>query len=92
MYFELGIYFLMNTLLNSLLVAPTRCLSTPSPSFLSKNQLAKEGSESVVLEVIPALAPSQDKSLKADGSLCPIRALCCFLLGPQAEQGAGLCL
>ena len=30
----------------------------PSPSFLSKNQLAKEGPESVAPVVIPALAPS----------------------------------
>ena len=35
----------------------------PSPSFLSKNQLAKEGPESVAPVVIPALAPTLDKSL-----------------------------
>ena len=32
----------------------------PSPSFLSKNQLAKEGPESVAPVVIPALAPTLD--------------------------------
>ena len=46
----------------------------PSPSFLSKNQLAKEGPESVAPVVIPALAPTLDKSIKSDRSLCPVRA------------------
>ena len=51
----------------------------PSPSFLSKNQLAKEGPDSVTLVVIPALAPTLDRSLKSDRTLCPVRALCCYL-------------
>ena len=51
----------------------------PSPSFLSKNQLAKEGPESVAPVVIPALAPTLDRSLKPDRSLCPIRALRYYL-------------
>ena len=51
----------------------------PSPSFLSKNQLAKEGPGSVAPVVIPALAPTRDKSLKSDRSLCPVRALCYYL-------------
>ena len=51
----------------------------PSPSFLSKNQLAKEGPDSVAPVVIPALAPTLDKSLKGDRSLCPVRALRCYL-------------
>ena len=51
----------------------------PSPSFLSKNQLAKEGPDSVSPVVIPALAPTLDKSLKSDRSLCPVRALCYYL-------------
>ena len=42
----------------------------PSPSFPSKNQLAKEGPVSVALVVIPALAPTLDRSLKSDRSLC----------------------
>ena len=41
----------------------------PSLSFLSKNQLAKEGPDSVAPVVIPALAPTQDNSLKSDRSL-----------------------
>ena len=51
----------------------------PSPSFLSKNWLAKEGPDSVAPVVIPALAPTLDKSLKADRSLCPVRALHYYL-------------
>ena len=51
----------------------------PSPSFLSKNQLAKEGPDSVALVVIPALAPTLDRSLKSDRSLCPVRALRYYL-------------
>ena len=49
------------------------------PSFLSKNHLAKEGPECVALVVIPALAPTLDKSLKEDRSLCPVRALRYYL-------------
>ena len=51
----------------------------PSPSFLSKHQLAKEGPDSVAPVVIPALAPTLDKSLKSDRSLCPVRALRYYL-------------
>ena len=51
----------------------------PSPSFLSKNQLAKEGPQSIAPVVIPALAPTLDKSLKSDRSLCPVRALRYYL-------------
>ena len=45
----------------------------PSPSFLSKNQLAKDGPDSVAPVVIPALAPTLDRSRYR--SLCPVRAL-----------------
>ena len=51
----------------------------PSPSFLSKNQLAKEGPDSVAPVVIPAQAPTLDRSLKSDRSLCPVRALRYYL-------------
>ena len=47
----------------------------PSPSFLSKNQVAKEGPDSDAPVVKPALAPTLDRSLKSDRSLCPVRAL-----------------
>ena len=48
----------------------------PSTSFLSKNQLAREGPSCVV---IPALAFSLDKSLTEDKSLCLVRALRYYL-------------
>ena len=51
----------------------------PSPSFLSKNQLAKEGPDCVAPVVIPALAQTLDRSLKSDRSLCPVRALRYYL-------------
>ena len=51
----------------------------PSPSFLAKNHLAKEGPECVAPVVIPALAPTLDKSLKEDRSLCPVQALRYYL-------------
>ena len=51
----------------------------PSPSFLTKNQLAKEGPDSVAPGVITALAPTLDRSLKSDRSLCPVRALRYYL-------------
>ena len=51
----------------------------PSPSFLSKNQLAKEGPDSVAPVVIPALALTLDRSLKSDRSLCPVIALHYYL-------------
>ena len=41
----------------------------PSPSILSKNQLTKEGPDSVAPVVIPALAPTLDKSPKGDRPL-----------------------
>ena len=51
----------------------------PSPSFISKNQLGKEGPASVAPVVIPALSTSLDRSLKEDRSLCPVRALRYYL-------------
>ena len=57
----------------------------PSPSFLSKNQLAEEGPDSVAPVVIPALAPTLDKSLKGDRSSCPVRALRYYLDGTSGR-------
>ena len=51
----------------------------PSKSFLAKNHLTKEGPECVAPLVIPALAPTLDKSLKEDRSLCPVSALRYYL-------------
>ena len=65
----------------------------PSPSFLSKNHLAKEGPERVAVVIIPALAPTLDKSLKEDRSLCPVRALRYYLnMTQDLRQGIGFCL
>ena len=50
-----------------------------SPSFLCKNQLTKEGPDSVAPVVIPDLAPTVDKLFKSDRSLCPVRALYYYL-------------
>ena len=52
---------------------------SPSPCFLSKNQLAQEGPGSIAPVVIPALAPTLNSSLKEDRSICPVRALLYFL-------------
>ena len=57
----------------------------PSPSFLSKNQLAKEGHDSVAPVVIPALAPTLARSLKSDRSLCLVKVLRYFWTGPQTS-------
>ena len=51
----------------------------PSPSFLAKNHLVKEGPDCVAPVVIPALAPTLDKSLKEDRSLCSVRVLRYYL-------------
>ena len=51
----------------------------PSPSFLSKNQLAPEGPSCVAPLVIPALAPTLSKSLQQNKSLCPVRAMQYYL-------------
>ena len=50
-----------------------------SPSFLSKNQLPKDVRYSMATVVISALAPTLDKSLKSDRSLCLVRALYYYL-------------
>ena len=66
----------------------------PSPSFLSKNQPAKEGPDSVAPVVTPALAPTLDKSLKGDMSLCPVKALHYYLdmTSDLRQNRVGLCL
>ena len=51
---------------------------TPSPSFIPKNQLAREGTQAVSPVVIPALKTSQDDRDK-DILLCPVRALSIYL-------------
>ena len=51
----------------------------PSSDFIAKNQLAREGSQSVSLVTIPALTIIVDRQLKEDRTLCPVRALRYYL-------------
>ena len=52
-----------------------RCYFIPHPAFFSNNQLPKKSPDSVAPLVILSLAPTLDKSLKGDRSLCPVRSL-----------------
>ena len=47
----------------------------PSPEFIAKNQLARDGPSSVAPVQIPALAPVVGRDLEGDRTLCPVRAL-----------------
>ena len=46
-----------------------------SSDFIAKNQLAREGSQSVSPVTIPALTTVVDRQFKEDRTLCPVRAL-----------------
>ena len=48
-------------------------------NFIAKNKLAREGSQSVSLVAIPALATIVDKQFIEDRTLCPVRALRYYL-------------
>ena len=47
----------------------------PSSDFIAKNQVAREGSQSVSPVTIPALTTIVDRQFKEDRTLCPVRAL-----------------
>ena len=51
----------------------------PSSDFIAKNQLAREGSQSVSPVIIPALTTIVDRQVKEDRTLCPVRALRYYL-------------
>ena len=51
----------------------------PSSDFIAKNQLAREGSQSVSPVTIPALTTILDRQFKEDRTLCPVRALRFYL-------------
>ena len=51
----------------------------PSSDFIVKNQLAREGSQSVSLVTIPALTTIVDRQFKEDWTLCLVRALRYYL-------------
>ena len=64
----------------------------PLPSFLSKNQLAKEGPDSVALVVIPALDPHWISHSRVTGHCVQLEHHVIIWTGPQAEQGIDICL
>ena len=51
----------------------------PSSDFIAKNQLAREGSQSVSPVTIPALTTTVDRKFKEDRTLCPVRTLRYYL-------------
>ena len=51
----------------------------PSLDFIAKNQLAREGSQSVFPVTIPALTTIVDRQFKEDRTLCLVRALWYYL-------------
>ena len=51
----------------------------PSSDFIAKNQLAREGSQSVSVVTIPALTTIVDRQFKEDRTLCPVWALRYYL-------------
>ena len=51
----------------------------PSSDFIAKNQLAREGSQSVSPVTIPALTTRVDRQFKEDRTLCPVWALRYYL-------------
>ena len=51
----------------------------PSSDFIARNQLAREGSQSVSPVTIPALTTIVDRQFKEDRTLCPVRALRYYL-------------
>ena len=51
----------------------------PSSDFIAKNQLAREGSQSVSPVTIPALTTIIDRQFKEDRTLCLVRALRYYL-------------
>ena len=51
----------------------------PSSDFIAKNQLAREGTQSVSLVTIPALTTIVDRQFKEDRNLCPVQALRYYL-------------
>ena len=59
---------------------------SPSPSFLAKNQLTKEGPQAISSVVIPALKRNQDPQ-DTDTLLCPVRALRCYLDRTKDSRG-----
>ena len=55
----------------------------PYSDFIAKNQLAREGSQSVSPVIIPALTTIVDRQFKEDKTLCPVRALFTIWIEPR---------
>ena len=66
----------------------------PSPIFISKNHLAKEGPNCVAPVIIRAVAPTLDKSVEEDRTLPSEGFTVLFRQnqGPPGRQGIGFCL
>ena len=60
----------------------------PSSDFIAKNQLAREGSQSVSPVTIPALTTIVDRQFKEDRTLCPVRALRFYLDRTEDLRGS----
>ena len=60
----------------------------PSSDFIAKNQLAREGSQSVSLVTIPALTTIVDRHFKEDRTLCPVQALRYYLDRTKDPRGS----
>ena len=60
----------------------------PFSDFIAKNQLAREGSQSVSPVTIPALTTIVDRQFKEDKTLCPVRALRHYLDRTKDMRGS----
>ena len=60
----------------------------PSSDFIAKNQLAREGFQSVSPVTIPALTTIVDRQFKEDRTLCPVRALRYYLYRTKDLRGS----
>ena len=60
----------------------------PSTDFIAKNQLAREGSQSVSPVTIPALTTIVDRQFKEDRTLYPVRALRFYLARTKDLRGS----
>ena len=60
----------------------------PSSNFIAKNQIAREGSQSVSPVTIPALTTIVDRQFKEDRTLCLVQALRCYLDRTKELRGS----
>ena len=56
--------------------------------FIAKNQLAREGSQSVSLVTITAMTTIVDRQFNENRSLCPVQALRCYLDRTEDLRGS----